>query len=71
VRARSHLTTIRFRLGLAVAIALLPVLMLGAWQSLNEFRRDARAQSASLTQAAQQSAVVARARLQPNRSAPV
>lgn len=64
MRARSHLTTIRFRLGLAVAIALLPVLMLGAWQSLNEFRRDARAQSASLTQAAQQSAVVARARLQ-------
>jgi two-component sensor histidine kinase len=63
VRARSHLTTIRFRLGLAVALALSPVLVLGALQSFSEFRRDARAQTLSLTQAAQRSAVEARARV--------
>ena len=61
---RSHLTTIRFRLGLAVALALTPVLMLGALQSWSEFRRDAQAQTLSLTQAAQRSAAVARARVQ-------
>jgi two-component sensor histidine kinase len=61
---RSRLTTIRFRLGLAVALALSPVLALGALQSWGEFRRDARAQTLSLTQAAQRSAVLARARVQ-------
>jgi two-component sensor histidine kinase len=61
--ARSRLTTIRFRLGLAVALALSPVLALGALQSWTEFRRDAQAQSVSLTQAAQRSALLARARI--------
>jgi len=64
VRPRRHLTTIRFRLGLAVALALSPVLALGALQSFSEFRRDAQAQTESLTQAAQRSAYVARARVQ-------
>jgi two-component sensor histidine kinase len=60
---RPHLTTIRFRLGLAVALALTPVLLLGALQTFSEFRRDAHAQTLSLTLAAQRSAVVARARI--------
>ena len=63
VRQRPHLTTIRFRLGLAVALALSPVLALGALQSFSDFRRDAQAQTISLTQAAQRSAYVARARM--------
>ena len=63
MRPRPHHTTIRFRLGLAVALALTPVLLLGALQTFNEFRRDARAQTQSLTLAAQRSAVVARARI--------
>jgi two-component sensor histidine kinase len=61
---RSRLNTIRFRLGLAVALALSPVLVLGALQSWTDFRRDAQAQTVSLTQAAQRSAVLARARIQ-------
>ncbi len=61
---RSRLNTIRFRLGLAVALALSPVLALGALQSWTDFRRDAQAQTTSLTQAAQRSAVLARARIQ-------
>jgi two-component sensor histidine kinase len=64
MRGRQGITTIRFRLGLAVALALSPVLMLGAVQALNEFRRDARDQTASLSLAAQRSATVARARMQ-------
>ena len=60
---RPHLTTIRFRLGWAVALALSPVLLLGALQTFSEFRRDAQAQTQSLTLAAQRSAVVARARI--------
>jgi two-component sensor histidine kinase len=63
VALRPHLTTIRFRLGLAVALALSPVLVLGALQSFSEFRRDAHAQTLSLTQAAERSAIVARARV--------
>jgi two-component sensor histidine kinase len=63
MRRRPRLTTIRFRLGAAVALALSPVLALGAVQSFTEFRRDARAQTVSLTQAAQRSAIVARARM--------
>ncbi len=66
MRPRSGLTTIRFRLGLAVALALSPVLALGALQSFGEFRRDAQAETVSLTQAAQRSAVVARARVRAN-----
>jgi two-component sensor histidine kinase len=63
VRLRPHLATIRFRLGLAVALALTPVLLLGALQTFSEFRRDARAQTVTLTMAAERSAVVARARI--------
>lgn len=55
--------TIRFRLALAVALALTPVLALGAYQSLAEFRRDAREQSTLLNMAAMRSAAGARARL--------
>jgi two-component sensor histidine kinase len=63
VPSRPHLTTIRFRLGLAVALALTPVLLLGALQTFSEFRRDARQQTLNLTLAAERSAVVARARI--------
>jgi two-component sensor histidine kinase len=56
--------TIRFRLLLAVALALTPVLALGAYQSLAEFRRDQREQSTMLNMAAIRSAAGARARLQ-------
>src|SRR4051812_36244154 len=62
--ARSRLKTIRYRLGLAVALALSPVLALGALHSWSEFRSDAQAQTRTLTQAAQRSAVLARARVQ-------
>jgi two-component sensor histidine kinase len=63
-KKRRGMTTIRFRLGLAMAIALTPVLALGVLQALNEFRRDAREQTAGLTLAAQRTAAVARARMQ-------
>jgi two-component sensor histidine kinase len=56
--------TIRFRLGLAIALALLPVLALGALQALTDFHRDEAFRRASLTQAAVRSATVARARVQ-------
>jgi two-component sensor histidine kinase len=55
--------TIRFRLGLAVALALLPVLLLGAVQSYSEFRRDAEARRTRLVEAAQRSAAGAGARV--------
>jgi hypothetical protein len=64
VKKRRGLTTIRFRLGLAMAVALTPVLALGVLQALNEFRRDAREQTAGLTVAAQRTALVARTRMQ-------
>jgi len=63
-KKRRGMTTIRFRLGLAMAIALTPVLALGVLQALNEFRRDAREQTAGLTLTAQRTAAVARARMQ-------
>jgi two-component sensor histidine kinase len=56
--------TIRFRLALAVALALSPVLLLGAVQSWAEFRRDSVAQTTSLSLAALRSAAGARARVQ-------
>jgi len=56
--------TIRFRLGLALALALIPVLLLGGLQSYNEFRRDAALRSSRLVEAAQRSAAGARARVQ-------
>ena len=42
------LTTIRVRLGVAIAAALLPVLILGASQSVLSFRQDAEDLQASL-----------------------
>ncbi|HEX6860377.1 MAG TPA: sensor histidine kinase [Caulobacteraceae bacterium] len=57
-------TTIRVRLGVALAAALLPVLILGASQSVLSFRRDAEERQASLEAAAQRSAASARARME-------
>jgi two-component sensor histidine kinase len=56
--------TIRFRLGLAIALALLPVLALGVLQAVTDFRHDAAFRRTSLTQAAGRSATVARDRIQ-------
>lgn len=56
--------TIRFRLGAALAIALLPVLALGAAQSVMGFRGDAADRQASLLAAADRSASLARSRVQ-------
>ena len=56
--------TIRLRLGAALAIALMPVLILGAAQSVVAFRRDAEERRTSLIAAAERSAEVARARMQ-------
>ena len=56
--------SIRFRLGFAVALALTPILILGAVQAVAEYRRDTAARTASLGQAAQRSAAGARARVQ-------
>ncbi len=61
--AAGALTTIRFRLGAAMALALLPVLLLGATQSVISFRKDARDERAALVLAAQRSAATARARI--------
>ena len=58
------LTTIRVRLGVAIAAALLPVLILGASQSILSFRRDAEERQESLEAAAQRSAASARARME-------
>ena len=61
---RRGMTTIRSRLGIAMAIALTPVLLLGGLQAFNEFRRDAGEQTEDLARAAQRSAAVARTRIQ-------
>jgi len=60
----SRRLTIRFRLGLAVALALLPVLALGVLQAVTDFQHDAAFRRTSLTQAAGRSATVARDRIQ-------
>ncbi len=57
-------TTIRVRLGVAMAAALLPVLLLGAGQSLLAFQREAADRQAVLQSAAQRSAATARARME-------
>ena len=62
--AASGRMTIRFRLGLALAVALFPVLALGALQVGTEFSREGHIRQATLTQAAARSAVTARARIQ-------
>jgi len=56
--------TIRFRLGLAVAIALSPILLLGVLQADLSFTHDAQARRQSLIDAAQRSAVTTRAKMQ-------
>ena len=56
--------TIRFRLGLALAVALFPVLALGALQVGTEFSREGHIRQATLTQAAARSALTAKARIQ-------
>jgi two-component sensor histidine kinase len=56
--------TIRFRLGLALALALCPVLALGALQVATEFHRDAHLRQVALTDSAVRSASTARARIQ-------
>ncbi len=56
--------TIRFRLGLALALALCPVLALGVLQVTTEFHRDAKLRQETLIQAADRSAAAARARIQ-------
>jgi two-component sensor histidine kinase len=57
------LTTIRFRLAAAVAMALVPVLALGAIQASIAFRKDADQERATLALAAARSASAARAQL--------
>ena len=57
------LTTIRFRLGAALALALLPVLMLGAVQASIAFRKDSDEQRANLALAAARSAATAQSRM--------
>ena len=55
--------SIRVRLGVAIAIALLPVLLLGVAQSTIAFHKEAQERRASLTAAADRSVAAARARL--------
>jgi two-component sensor histidine kinase len=62
-RSPNGLSTIRLRLGAGLALALAPVLLLGATQALIEFRKDAESQRVSLALAAERSAATARARM--------
>ncbi len=55
--------TIRVRIALALALALTPVLALGVVETLNGFRYDARARRTQLVEAAQRSAITARAQV--------
>ena len=55
--------TIRFRLGMALALALLPVLALGLIQATLEFNRDAQIRETGLIEAAARSASEAQGRL--------
>jgi two-component sensor histidine kinase len=57
-------STIRVRLTAALAVALLPVLILGAVQSSVAFRREADAVQTELAASAQRSAMTARARIE-------
>ncbi len=56
-------TPVRIRLGLALAVALAPVLILGAVQSALEFKREAVMRRTELASAAERSAATARARI--------
>ena len=55
--------TIRLRLGLALALALTPVLALGGLQAWIGFRSDARTRQVELVEAAERSAITARAQV--------
>ena len=57
-------TTIRVRLGVALALALAPVLLLGAGQSILAYQRETADRQAVLQSAAQRSAATARARIE-------
>ena len=57
-------TTIRVRLGVALALALAPVLLLGAGQSFLAYQREAADRQAVLEPAANRSAAAARARIE-------
>ncbi len=57
-------TTIRVRLAAAVAVALLPVLILSGAQTVTAFYRDAEAQRESLALGAQRSAATVQARIE-------
>jgi len=56
--------TIRLRLGLALAIALLPVLILGVVQAGLAFQRQGQVERVELTAAAERSGAIARARIE-------
>ena len=58
------LTTIRFRLGAAMALALLPVLALGVLQAILSYHKDGEEHRLSLALAAERSAATARARIE-------
>jgi two-component sensor histidine kinase len=62
--ADPSLTSIRARLGAALALALLPVLLLGALQAGLTYQKDAEERRASLELAAERSAATARARME-------
>lgn len=64
VRPRASLRTIRVRLTAALALALLPVLLLGVLQSTIAFHREDVTLKENLAAAAQRSAASARARLE-------
>jgi hypothetical protein len=63
-RVWGPLTTIRLRLGAAIALALLPVLILGGAETALAFQKFAQEQRGDLTLAAQRSAATARARME-------
>jgi two-component sensor histidine kinase len=63
-RPRASLSTIRVRLTAALALALLPVLLLGVLQSAIAFHREDASLKENLAAAAQRSAAAARARLE-------
>ena len=64
VKRPGRRVTIRFRLGLAVAIALSPILLLGVLQAGLSFKHDAAARQQNLVEAAQRSASATRAKMQ-------
>ena len=61
--AAARFTGIRFRLGMAMALALLPILILGAVQTHQGFRDEAEGRRLALELAAERSAATAKARL--------